>query len=118
MDKTLCQTRPDWENPSFEDDKISPCNACAFPVPKIISDGMWPVNLTGHTVCFKFLALSFLLQRDMIKCSADEIFSIKSFISYGYTTKINFCLKKLHHAPVTANTLFFSPFKSFIVKYL
>ena len=83
MDKARCQRRPDGENPSFEGDQISPCNAHTFLVAKMISDGMWPVTVTGHTV---LVALSFLSQCDMIKFRVYET-SIKSFFSYGHPLK-------------------------------
>lgn len=76
MDKALCQPRPDWENPSFEGDQIPPRSAHTFPAAKTISDGMWPASVTGHTV---LMALSSLLQCDMIKFRVDETSSIKSF---------------------------------------
>lgn len=87
VDKALCHLDQTGRDPSFEGDQISPCNAHTFPVAKIISDVMWPVSVTGHTV---LVALSSLLQCDMIKFRGDETFS-NPFFPYGYTLKIKFC---------------------------
>lgn len=87
MDKALSQPRADWDNSSlFEGDQIPPCNAYTSPMAKIISDGMCPVSVTGHTV---LITLSFLLRCDMIKFRVYEHFSIKSFFSYGHLLKKN-----------------------------
>lgn len=77
------QTRPG--EPSFEGDQVSPCNAHTFPGAKIISGGMWPVSVTGHTA---LIPLSFLSHCDMIKFRVYESFSI--FFLWTPTKK-NFC---------------------------